>query len=100
MSNVEYIGCGWEGFLGDAIITEKKIEVVGETCNWTPDVDAYSILIDSNEPDFYYETTAEDILKDPTVFDIIITSRPELLHLPNAVKVPYGTTLITEEGRK
>ena len=50
-----------------------------------------NIYLDSNEPDWYAPYPLPTILEKAPLFDVLLTRRPELLHLPNAKLFLYGT---------
>jgi len=98
--NINYVDCSWCDFLNvNSITSSKDIELVCECINWEPTENKYSVFLDSNEPDIIFQTTANDVLQKSKLFDLIVTRRSELLHLPNAVCVPFGTTYIADKNR-
>jgi len=99
MTNIEYYGIDWVA-PPDWFSTDRDIDLVQEIYGWTPKENVFSVFLDSHEPDFVLSTNASDVLERHKDFDLIVTRRPELLHLPNAIRFPYGTTWIREEVRE
>ena len=84
----------------DWFSSERDIALVQRISDWTPEENFFNVFLDSHEPDFFLETKSSEVLERHEDFDLIVTRRPELLHLPNAIRFCYGTTWIREEVRE
>ena len=88
-----FCGCEWIGQPPEKFGIHRELDIYNMYMPSPPMMSRsrFNVYLDSNEPDFYAPCPIDELRERASHFDLILTRRPELLHLKNAKLFHYGT---------